>query len=152
MYEESVVRNTYHERRTRMECLAIFHHNNDNNNMKVVEKDKVISGMLSDELKRCSEILDSLDRSVSGLPKGAISKRKKRYKDKVYQYHYLKYRDGEKVINKHIPNNGIKEILKKLELRKKYEKEIKSYKSKIAYLNKILGSDKKREHGNRNKK
>lgn len=120
--------------------------------MKVVEKDKVISGMLRDELKRCREMLGSLERSVSGLPKGIINKRKKRYKDKVYSYHYLKYRDGSKVVNKHIPNSGVQELLEKLELREKYEKEIKSYKSKIAYLSKILGSDKKRGHGNRSKK
>jgi hypothetical protein len=44
-------------------------------NMKVVEKDKVISGMLSDELKRCLEILDSLAKSVSKLPKGINLKR-----------------------------------------------------------------------------
>ena len=48
--------------------------------MKVVEKDKVISGMLHDELKRCQEMLDGLRKSVSKLPKGVISKRKKRYK------------------------------------------------------------------------
>ena len=29
--------------------------------MKVVEKDKVISGMLRDELKRCREMLESLE-------------------------------------------------------------------------------------------
>jgi hypothetical protein len=50
----------------------------------------------------------------------------------------LKYRNGGKVINKHIPNKEVQEILKKLEQRKKYEKEIQSYKKKIAYLNKIL--------------
>ncbi|OGW44848.1 MAG: hypothetical protein A2Y66_06800 [Nitrospirae bacterium RBG_13_41_22] len=44
----------------------IFHHKMDNKNMKVVEKDKVISGMLQDELKRCREMLQ-------GKPKGHIT-------------------------------------------------------------------------------
>ena len=118
--------------------------------MKVVEKDRVISGMLRDELKRCQEMLDSLKKSVSGLPKGVINKRNKQYKSKIYSYYYLKYRNGGKVINKHIPNKEVQEILKNLEHRKKYEKEIQSYKKKILYLNKILNADKKRGNANRN--
>ena len=129
--------------------LAFFHHKSDNSRMKVVEKDRVISGMLRDELKRCQEMLDSLKKSVSGLPKGVINKRNKQYKNKIYSYYYLKYRNGGKVINKHIPNKEVQEILKNLEHRKKYEKEIQSYKKKILYLNKILNADKRRGHANR---
>ena len=102
--------------------------------------------MLRDELKRCQEMLDSLDKSVSELPKGSISERKKRYK--VYSYYYLKYREGEKVISKHVSNREVQEILKKLPMRKKYEKEMQSYEKKIAYLNKILRAGKRRGHGN----
>ena len=131
-----------------MKALAIFHHKKHNNDMKVVEKDKVISGMLRDELERCHEMLDSLERSVSALPKGAISERKKHYKNKVYSYYYLKYREGEKVISKHVPNREVQEILKKLALRKKTEREMRSYEKKIAYLDKILRAGKKRGHGN----
>ena len=114
--------------------------------MKVVEKDKVISGMLSDELKRCQEMLDSLEKFLSGLPKGVVSERKKRYKDREYSYFYLKYREGEKVINKHIPNKDVQELLKKLDLRKKYEKEVRSYKKKIEYLSRILAGGKRGGH------
>ena len=131
--------------------LAVFHHNMDNKSMKVVEKDKVISGMLQDELKRCQEMLNSLEKSISKLPKGVINERKKRYKNKVYSYFYLKYRKGKKVINEHIPNNHVQELLKKLEMRKKYEKEIQSYKSKIAYLNKIMSGGKGRGYAHHSK-
>jgi hypothetical protein len=116
----------------------------DNTSMKVVEKDKVISGMLQDELKRCQEMLDSLEKAVSDLPKGVINERRKRYKDNVYSYYYLKYREGEKVFNKHIGKKELQDILKKLELRKRYEKEIQSYKRKIAYLNKIMSANRGR--------
>jgi hypothetical protein len=115
--------------------------------MKVVEKDKVISGMLRDELKRCQEMLDNLEKSISEVPKGAISKRKKRYKNKIYSYYYLKYRDGGKVISKHIPNRKVQEILEKLAMRKKFEKEMQSYGKKITYLNKILRAGKRKGHG-----
>jgi len=80
------------------------------------------------------------------LPKGSISERKKSYKNKVYSYHYLKYREGGKVISKHISNKELQEILGKLEMRKKYEKEIQSYEKRIAYLNMILRSGKRRQH------
>lgn len=118
--------------------LALFHHKKHIMSMQVVEKDKVISGMLRDELNRCREMFDNLEKTVSGLPRGSINERKKRYKEKEYSYHYLKYRDGEKIVSKHIPNKDVQYVLKKLELRKKYEKEIQSYQKKIAYLNKIL--------------
>ncbi|RJQ56601.1 MAG: hypothetical protein C4526_01185 [Nitrospiraceae bacterium] len=135
-----------------IKALALFHHKKHNNSMKVVEKDKVIGGMLGDELKRCQEMFDSLERSVAGLPKGSLNERKKRYKGKVYSYFYLKYRDGKKVISKHISNKEVQEISKKLELRKKYEKEIQSYKKKISYLNKITKTGNKRGHGDIAKK
>jgi len=117
--------------------------------VKVVETDKVIGGMLQDELKRCQEMLDGLRKAVSGLPKGSLSEREKRYKNKAYSYYYLKYRDGEKVISKHIPNREIQEVKEKLAMRKKYEKEIRSYEKRVAYLNKILRAGERRRHGRR---
>ena len=99
--------------------------------------------MIQDELKRCQEMLVSLEKSVSELPKGVINERKKRYKNKVYSYYYLKYREGKKVFNKHIVKKELQDILKKLKLRKKYDKEIKSYKNEIAYLNKITRAGKR---------
>lgn len=111
----------------------------------MVEKDKVISGMLQDELQRCQEMLDGLEKAASELPKGVINERKKRYKDKVYSYYYLKYREGEKVFNRHIAKKELQDILKKLELRKKYEKEMQSYRKKIVYLDKIMNTGKSRE-------
>jgi dTDP-4-amino-4,6-dideoxygalactose transaminase len=52
--------------------------------------------------KRSQEMLNGLEKAVSDLPNGVINERKKRYKDKVYSYYYLKYREGEKVFNRHI--------------------------------------------------
>jgi hypothetical protein len=109
--------------------------------MKVVEKDRVIRGMLIDEMKRCREMLGQLEKSVAALPKGVINKRKKKYKDRIYYYYCLKYRDGLKVISRHIPDGDLQEIAEKLKSRKKYEKEILAYKKKIAYLNKLLGNE-----------
>lgn len=106
--------------------------------MKVVEKDRVINGMLSDEFNRCREMLNSLKKSASVMPKGVLNKRKKKYKGKVYFYQSLKYRDGNKVINRHISADEGPELSKRLEQRKKIIKEMQVYKKKIAYLSKIL--------------
>lgn len=110
--------------------------------MKVVEKDKVISGMLRDELKRCQEMLAGLQKSVAALPKGVLNVRKKSYKEKAYSYYSLKYRDGEKVVNKHIPNADAPALSEKIKQRRKIEKEMMSYKKKIAYVSKILKTGK----------
>jgi Mg2+ and Co2+ transporter CorA len=134
------------------ESLAFFHHKVDNKAMKVVEKDRVISGMLQDELNRCLEMLDSIEKALSKLPKGVLSSRKKQYKKKVYSYYYLKYRDGEKVVNKHISNEKVQMLVEKLEKRKKYIKELKSYEKKVAYLQKVLKTGRKQIRGNKSQK
>ncbi len=108
--------------------------------MRVVERDKIVSGMLRDELTRSEEMLAGLQNSLSGLPKGVLSERKKRYKEKAYSYFSLKYREGEKVVNQHIPAGEVPALRKKLDQRKKIEKEMKSYQKRIAYLLKILKS------------
>ena len=113
-----------------------------NSVVNVVEKDKIISSMLRDELKRCREMLAGLQKSVAALPKGVLNERKKRYKQKAYSYYSLKYRDGKQVVNKHIPNADAPELAKKIEQRKKFEKEVRAYKKKIDYLSKILKTGK----------
>ncbi len=118
--------------------LAHFHHERHNIGMKVVEKDKVISGMLRDELNRCVEILVGLQKSAAGLPKGVLNERKKRHKEKAYSYFSLKYREGGRVVNQHISKDRVPDLKKKLEQREKLEKEMRSYQKRIAYLSKLL--------------
>jgi len=126
--------------------VAIFHHKADNNSMNVVEKDSVVSGMLDDELERCEEALRAILEALVKLPKGSLSIRVKRYKNKRYEYHYLKFRDRDRIVNQHVSSSDLKELKNKLSLRRKYEQEAKSYGKRIAYLKKILSS-KGRQHG-----
>jgi hypothetical protein len=106
--------------------------------MKVVEKDRVISGMLQDEFARCREMLSGLRESIAGLPKGVLSRRRKRYKAKAYLYFSLKYREGKRVVNKHISNADAPALMKKIEQREKLEREARTYEKRIAYLSRIL--------------
>jgi hypothetical protein len=120
------------------EKLAIFHHKIHNNDMNVVEKDAVVSGMLKDELKRCEEALGAIRKALSALPKGSLSIRAKLYKNKKYEYYYLKYREGQRIVNQHIASDNLEELKKKLALRKQYEQEVKAYEQRIVYLKKLL--------------
>ena len=106
--------------------------------MNVVVNDSVISGMLHDELSRCNEALDSIRKALSGLPKGSLSVRKRLLKDREYKYHYLKYREGNKVVNQHVADGRLKELQNKLDQRNKYENEMKVYEKRISYLKKLL--------------
>ena len=106
--------------------------------MFVVEKDKVVSGMLESELIRCEDMLERLNNAVSGMPKGSINKRIKKYKDKKYAYYYLKYRIGIKSYSKHISLNELGSIREMIEKRKKYINEINIYKNRAMYLKKLI--------------
>ena len=48
-----------------------------NIDMKVVEKDKLVHGMLQEELARCRSMVSSLERELSELPKGSLHIRQK---------------------------------------------------------------------------
>lgn len=106
--------------------------------MNVVEKDSVVSGMLHDELQRCEEALAGIRKGLSGLPKGSLSVRKKLHKNKEYEYHYLKYREENKVVNQHVADSGVNELRDKLALRRKYVQEARAYEGRISYLKKLL--------------
>ncbi len=106
--------------------------------MSVVEKDSLVHGMLEEELKRCRSMIISLEESLSGLPKGSIQFRQKKYRDKLYSYAYLKYRNGQKSMSKHIPQGKMKELREQLDARKKIENERGLYRARIKYLEKIL--------------
>jgi len=120
------------------EKVAIFHHKVNNNDMNVVEKDAVVSGMLKDELKRCEEALRGIHKAMSALPKGSLRIRAKLYKNRKYEYYSLKYREGQRVVNQHIAEDKLEELKKKLALRKQYEQELKAYEQRIVYLKRLL--------------
>ena len=106
--------------------------------MKVVENNNLVHQMLREELKRCINMSASLVKMLSGLPKGSLHVRYKRYKGKKYKYHYLKYREGGKSISKHISDRDLDKLSKQLDARKNYMKELVPYKERIKYLKKIL--------------
>ena len=107
--------------------------------MKVVEKDKLVDGMLREELERCRGMVSSLEQEISRLPKGSLHVRKKQYKNKRYRYYYLKYREGGKSVSRHVPVPQLDALKKELDKQRDIGKEIKAYRDRIKYLEKILG-------------
>jgi len=107
--------------------------------MKVVEKDKLVDGMLREELERCRGMVSSLEQENSRLSKGSLHVRKKQYKKKRYQYYYLKYREGGESVSRHVPTPQLDALKKELDKRRDMGKEIKAYRDRIKYLEKILG-------------
>ena len=108
--------------------------------MAVVKKDIVVHGMLQDELDRCERLAASLEAVISEHPKGSLHKRNMKYKEKVSSYHYLKFREGSKSVYKHVPEREVDDLGKRINLRRKKEKELKQFKDRIKYLKKLLRS------------
>jgi hypothetical protein len=106
--------------------------------MKVAEKDKAVHGLLQEEYRRCRDALASLAKKADRYPKGSLNARKKRYKDKEYEYHYLAAREKGRVVNRHIPKGGLEALRRRLDQRDKCRQEIRTYKKRIGYLEKFL--------------
>ena len=106
--------------------------------MKQVEKDRLVQGVLEDELRRSLEMVKLLEGEAAQLPRGSIHVRKKKYKDREYEYNYLKYWEEGRSVSVHIPLAEFDMIKVSLERRKAYEKEIRQYRGRIRYLERIL--------------
>ena len=108
--------------------------------MSVVKKDKVVHGMLQEELERCERLISSLVAAIAELPKGSLHQRKIRHKNKVYSYHFCKFRDGAKSVYKQVPKNQVESLSEQIEARRKKEKNLKALNERVKYLRKLLKS------------
>lgn len=106
--------------------------------MKVVKKDLVIHALLSEEQRRSREILQALQAKADKLPKGALNVRRKQIQGKEYRYHYLVRREGNKVINQHVAERDLPALQEQIAGQKKCREEIRIYKQRLAYLERLL--------------
>ena len=107
--------------------------------MKVVKKkDKIVHGLLEDELKRCEDMAASLSDAIKALPKGSLHQRRVAYKSKVQIYKYLKYRENGKSVYQHIRKAEEEIVEKKVSERQRKEKSLKSFRDRIQYLHKLM--------------
>ena len=106
--------------------------------MKVAKADPVIHGLLSEEQQRSQEILQALQAKADMLPKGALNARRKQVQGKEYLYHYLVRREGKKVVNQHIAERDLPALREQIAERKKCQAEIRIYRQRLAYLERLL--------------
>ena len=109
--------------------------------MRSGKKDRSVFNMLKSERNRCVELADRLHREIDLLPKGSLSVRKVKNKDKEYVYPCLRFREGKKVIYKHLSRDRAEELKPLLERRKKLESSLRANKRRIATINAILAKD-----------
>ena len=106
--------------------------------MKVAKADPVIYGLLSEEQQRSRQILRALQAKADNLPKGALNVRRKQVQGKEYFYHYLVRREGKKVVNRHVPERDLLALQEQIAQREKCRAEIRVYKQRLAYLERLL--------------
>ena len=106
--------------------------------MKVAKRDPVIHGMLEEEQRRSREVLQALLAKMVQLPKGALNVRRKQGLGKEYLYHYLVRREGKKVVNRHVAERDVAALLEQIAEREKCRAEIRVYKQRLVYLERLL--------------
>ena len=97
----------------------------------------MVRSVLKEELEHSLELRDYYEKTIDGLPHGALSKKKINGKE----YYYLMHRNGSKVITDYV-GNILGELAVKmhedLNKRKHYKELLKEVKEKIRYLEKVL--------------
>jgi hypothetical protein len=94
--------------------------------------------VLEDELRRSQEMVRLLEGEAAALPRGSLHMRRKAYKDRSYEYHYMKYWEDSRSVSVHVPGADLDRVREELEHRKAYENEIREYRGRIKYLERIL--------------
>ena len=109
---------------------------------KVKIEDSGIKGMLKDEYERCLNLIEQIKHTLDSYPKGRLVIKKVKSKDHIYEYYHLQWRQGEKVLSKHVPQREIPEIKKKIEQRDAYRNNCVMLEKRVSYLAPLIGEKK----------
>lgn len=104
--------------------------------------DEVIKGMLRDEYNRCIELMEQVQLSIDTYPRGRLVVKKIKANGRVYEYHHLQWREGEKVLSRHVPEKDIPEIQEMVEKREAYRANFLKLEKRLEYLTPLLGEKK----------
>ena len=105
-------------------------------------EDEAIKGMLRDEYNRCLELVEQVKQSMGSYPRGRLVVKKVKAKGRVYEYHHLQWREGEKVLSRHVPEKGVPELQKKIEQREAYRSNCQKLERRLDYLAPLIGEKK----------
>lgn len=101
--------------------------------------DEGIKGMLRDEYARCLELVGQVRQAMDNYPKGRLVVKKLKVKGRVYEYHHLQWRDGEKIASRHVPEKELQEVQKQIEQREAYRANSLKLEKRLDYLAPLLG-------------
>lgn len=104
--------------------------------------DSGIKGMLKDEYERCINLIEQIKHTLADFPKGRLVIKKVKSKDHIYEYYHLQWRQGDKVLSKHIPQREIPEVKKKIEQRDAYRSNYDLLEKRVSYLAPLIGEKK----------
>jgi hypothetical protein len=86
--------------------------------------------------------MEQVKQSMACYPKGRLVVKKVKAKGRVYEYQHLQWRDGEKVLSRHVPNKDIPELKKKIEQREAYRGNCLKLEKRLEYLAVLIGEKK----------
>ena len=105
-------------------------------------EDEGIKCMLRDEYDRCLELMGQVKLSMGSYPKGRLVVKKVKAKGRVYEYQHLQWREGEKILSRHIPKREIPELKKKIEQREANRSNCLKLEKRLEYLAPLIGEKK----------
>lgn len=109
---------------------------------KNMAEDEGIKGMLRDEYNRCLQLMEQIKQSISQYPRGQLIVKKVKVKGHVYKYHHLQWREGEKILSRHVPEKEIPELKEKIEQREAFRKNGRKLEKRLEYLAPLIGEKK----------
>ncbi len=95
----------------------------------------VLDEILEEEYLRSSRLVSHMEAELAGLPKGSLRTRKL----KGHEYHYLNYRDGQKIKSLYVPTRDVAEMSEKIERRKSLVSAIKEQRQSQKQIIRALG-------------
>lgn len=98
--------------------------------------------MLRDEFNRCLELMEQVKQSMDSYPRGRVVVKKVKAKGRIYEYHHLQWREGEKVLSRHVPEKEVPELQKKIEQREAYRSNCLKLERRLEYLAPLIGEKK----------
>jgi hypothetical protein len=95
----------------------------------------ILSTSVSRDVHRIEYMIDRYKAIRDSLPKGTICEKKIGNQT----YHYLKYRDGDRVVSDYIHKEDLDELTKLIDHRKHAQLMIRSLKAELSTAKKLLG-------------
>lgn len=103
--------------------------------------DESVYRMLRSECDRCVSVVEKVSKEIDALPKGYLSTKKVKAKEKEYLYTCVKQRVGNKVVTTHVKPNEVPQIEQDMKRKKILTETLRANLDRINTIKKILGKE-----------